>query len=189
MNSSPPASAGRRFRLKANRTDAVVAGVGASYSRFVGAMKVILPLAAAVLVVLLTHDTARQSAVGQALAAGAAGVSQVIGVPSQASARGAVTGPQTTLSINGATSEGTHPRLTSQVAIEAVGFLVGVLFLLVMLFIGQGVLWHGLVVTFGMALLMFAVMRPPSPIDVADPSETATVSDESAGVTSPGAEE
>jgi hypothetical protein len=146
-------------------------------------------VAAAVLVVLLTHDTARQSAVGQALAAGAAGVSQVIGVPSQASARGAVTGPQTTLSINGATSEGTHPRLTSQVAIEAVGFLVGVLFLLVMLFIGEGVLWHGLVMTFGVALLMFAVMRPPSPIDVADPSETATVSDESAGVTSPGAEE
>ena len=50
MNASPTASAGRRFRLDVNRADAVVARVGANYSRFVGAMKLILPLVAAVLV-------------------------------------------------------------------------------------------------------------------------------------------
>ena len=146
-------------------------------------------MAAAVLVVLLTHDTARQSAVGQALAAGAAGVSQVIGVPSEARAADVLTGSQSTVGVDSATGEADTPALTRRVAIEAVGFLVGVLFLLVMLFIGEGVLWHGLVVTFGVALLMFAVMRPPSPSDVTDPSGTATVSDESPGVTSPEADE
>jgi hypothetical protein len=58
-----------------------------------------------------------------------------------------------------------------------------VLFLLVILFIGEGVVWHGLVVIFGVVLLGFAVMRPRSmemepstPDAVAVAEETGAVS-------------
>jgi hypothetical protein len=54
-----------------------------------------------------------------------------------------------------------------------------VLFLLVILFIGEGVVWHGLVVIFGVVLLVFAVMRPPPPIGTQAPTpETVAVADE-----------
>jgi hypothetical protein len=136
-------------------------------------------MVAAILVVLLTPDPARQSAVGQALAAGAAGVSHVIGSPGQARSTGAATAPNGLFDIEGVPSGGEAPRLTSQVTIEAVGFLLGVLFLLVILFIGEGVVWHGLVVIFGVVLLVFAVMRPPPPIGTQAPTpETVAVADE-----------
>ena len=141
-------------------------------------------VAAVVLVVLLTHDPARQSAVGQALAAGAAGVSQIIGVPGEARTRDDVDGPRMSDGVARVGGEGDGPGMTSQVAIEAAGFLVGVLFLLALLFIGQGVMWHILVVTFGVVLLMFAVMRPP-PVGPDHPAERVTVSGEAAGGTSP----
>jgi hypothetical protein len=136
-------------------------------------------MVAAILVVLLTPDPARQSAVGQALAAGAAGVSHVIGSPGQARSTGAATAPNGLFDIEGVPSGGEAPRSTSQVTIEAVGFLLGVLFLLVILFIGEGVVWHGLVVIFGVVLLVFAVMRPPPPIGTQAPTpETVAVADE-----------
>ncbi len=139
-------------------------------------------MVAAILVVLLTHDPARQSAVGQALAAGAAGVSHVIGSPGQARSAGAATAPNTLFGIEGVPSGGEALRLTSQVTIEAVGFLLGVLFLLVILFIDDGVVWHGLVVIFGVALLVFAVMRPPPPVGAQPPTpETVAVADETGG--------
>jgi len=129
--------------------------------------------AAAILVVLLTHDPARQSAVGQALAAGAAGVSHVIGAPGQARSTGAV------FDIEGVPSDEEALRLTSQATIEAMGFLLGVLFLLVILFIGEGVVWHGLVVIFGVVLLVCAVIRPPPPVGMDTPTpETVAVTDE-----------
>ena len=138
--------------------------------------------AAAILVVLFTHDPARQSAVGQAVAAGAAGVSQVIGVPGQARSNGAVTAPGAVFDSEAVPGDAETLGLTSQVTIEAVGFLLGVLFLLVILFIGEGVVWHGLVVIFGVVLLVCAVMRPPPPVGTDPPTpETVAIADETGG--------
>ncbi len=73
-------------------------------------------------------------------------------------------------------------RLTNQVSMEAVGLLIGLLFMLVTLFLGEGLVWHGLVVTFAVVLLGFIVLHPPSsvgaptvPISVSGESDTGTL--------------
>ncbi len=68
----------------------------------------------------------------------------------------------------------------------AVGLLIGLLFMLVTLFLGEGFVWHGLVVTFGVVLLGFIVLHPPS---VGAPTVPMTVSGESDTGTSAGSGE
>ena len=73
-------------------------------------------------------------------------------------------------------------RVTEEVSIEAVGLLIGRLFMLVSLFLGEGLVWHGLVVTFGVVLPGFIVLHPrssvgapPVPMSVSGESQAATL--------------
>ena len=141
--------------------------------------------AAAILVILLTNDYARDSPLGRALSSGATGVSQMVGPPGTMPPLDDVTTPLTEVAIDD-TARGSRflERLTSHVSIEAVGLLIGLLFMLVTLFLGEGLVWHGLVVTFAVLLLGFIVLHPPS--SVGTPTVPMSVSGESNLATSPG---
>ena len=139
--------------------------------------------AAAILVILLTNDQARDSPLGRALSAGAAGLSQIVGPPGAMPPLEEVTSPLTEAVIDDTPRAGAFlDRLTNQVSMEAVGLLIGLLFMLVTLFLGEGLVWHGLVVTFAVVLLGFIVLHPPSsvgaptvPISVSGESDTGTL--------------
>lgn len=135
--------------------------------------------AAAILVVLLTISLGTDSALRVGLAVAASSAIQVIGRAGPLDQAGALTAPRTELAIDGtARNDVSSGTPLSQVALEAIGFLVVLLLLRVALFVGDGLVWHGLVVTLGIVLLGFVVMRAPWPAEsVAGPTTSTSERD------------
>ena len=144
------------------------AAVEASLSRLGRRRRRWVLAAAAVLVTLLVNSLGSDLAVRPAMAAGASGVSRTLGSVSVLEEAGGLAVPLTEPSIDNHLDNGVGSVPSpGQIAVEVVGVLLVLLLLRITLGVGEGLVWRGLVVSLGIVLLGFVMMRAPWPADSA----------------------
>ncbi|MDP6582197.1 MAG: hypothetical protein QF681_16210, partial [Vicinamibacterales bacterium] len=126
---------------------------------------------AAMLLILVINSVGSDSAPREALAAGTPGMNQSIELTGALDQDGALTSPipgDQRLLDPGETDTEDDPETSvsgrvppSRLALQGTCLLVVMLLLRLALFVGEGLVWHGLVVTLGLVLAGFAVMQAP----------------------------